>query len=400
MPIFQSKPNLTQMKNHPYFHLECVRGLAALLVLVHHVRVMLFSYFETFPQELQNGVTRAFIFISGFNRGSVIVFFTLSGYLIIKKVVSNPVGFRWREYLTDRLVRLYMVLLPSVAMTVIFISAGRAIWIDEYAGGAGYNLTPSQIDISWQTVLKNLFYLQTLTGPSLGDNMPLWSLAYEFWYYLLFPLMTLAFCLRGARRWINLGLLMLLGAFIATFNMDMLLLFPCWLVGGLVLLVEANLKRPMLVRLPSWGAWPGALQLLGVFVLHRSLRLGLWSDYVLAFSVAVFIAEGIRSRHEPRPGVIISFFQRLSDCSYSIYLLHNSFIGFVFYLCYAGVKIQPTAGNLLVAGGFILSALVYCLLFYHLFEKHTWRVRKFFRRHLSPLKSASSQPALLPESAS
>ena len=385
------------MKNHPYFHLECVRGLAALLVLAHHVRVLLFSYFESFPPELRNSVTRAYIFITGFNRGSVIVFFTLSGYLIIKKVVSNLPGFQWREYLTDRLVRLYMVLLPSLLMTVVFVTAGRAIWIGEYAGGAGYNLSPAQIDISWQTIVKNLFYLQTLTGPTLGDNTPLWSLAYEFWYYLLFPLMALAIYLRGAQRWIHIGLLILLVVFITKFNTDLLMLFPCWLVGGLVFLVEKNLKHSIFARLPSWGAWPGILQFIGVFVLHRGLRLGLWSDYVLAFSVAVFIAEGIRFCREPHPGIITGFFRKLSDCSYSIYLLHNSFIGFVFYLCCAGVKIQPTTGNLLVACGFILLALAYCLLFYHLFEKHTWRVRKFVQRLLSSQKSDRQQVALLQE---
>jgi peptidoglycan/LPS O-acetylase OafA/YrhL len=388
------------MKNTPYFHLECIRGLAAVLVLVHHVRVLLFSYFESFPPELQNAVTRAYIFATGFNRGAVIVFFTLSGYLIIKKVASNLPTFGWREYLTDRLVRLYVVLIPSVLMTVLFVTVGRAIWIGDYAGGAGYNLRPEQLDITWQTILQNLCYLQTLTGPTLGDNMPLWSLAYEFWYYLLFPLMALAFQRQGVQRWINLGLLLLVFAFVSWFNKDLIMLFPCWLAGGLVVLVEKQMKGPLLSRLPSWGVGPGAVQLAGVFVLHRSLRLGLWSDYVLAFSVAVFIAEGIRVYSEPRAGVVTRTFRLLSDCSYSIYLLHNSFIGFVFYLCYAGVKIQPTTGNLLVAGCFSLLALVYCHVFYRLFEKHTWRVRKYFQRIWRPGKTTTRCAEMLPGSAS
>lgn len=385
------------MNKHPYFHLECMRGIAALLVLAHHVRVLLFGYFESFPPELQNAATRFYIFISGFNQAPVIVFFTLSGYLIIRKVASSLSAFSWREYLTDRLVRLYVALIPSLIMTVLFIALGRAIWGAGYGGGAGHTMKVEQIDIGWQAIVQNLFYLQTLTGSILGDNIPLWSLAYEFWYYMLFPLMAMVFYRRGSSRWICLCLLLLVLAFVGWFNMNMLLLFPCWLAGGLVVLVERHLKAPLLSKLPSWSIWAAVAQFICAFIVHRSLRLGLWSDYILAFSVAVLIAEGILSYREPRPGVITSGFRQLSDCSYSIYLFHNSFIGFVFYLCYAGVKIQPTTGNLLVAGGFILLALVYCLLFYHMFEKHTWRVRKLFRRRHSPLKSAPPHSALLPE---
>ena len=34
----------------------------------------------------------------------------------------------------------------------------------------------------------NAFFLQTIVGPTFGSNGPLWSLAYEWWYYVLFPL--------------------------------------------------------------------------------------------------------------------------------------------------------------------------------------------------------------------
>ena len=375
-------------KPSPYFHLECLRGLAALLVLLHHVRVMLFAHFENFAPELQNAVTRGFIFITGFNRGSVIVFFTLSGYLIIKKVTSKLPAFGWREYMTDRLTRLYVVLLPSLLMTLLFVAVGRAIWVDHYAGGAGYNLRPDQLEIGWQTLVENLFFLQTLAGPTLGDNSPLWSLAYEFWYYLLFPLIALAFHRRGSQRWVHFSLLMLITASVAWFNKDLLLLFPCWLAGGLVVLFEKHLKGPLLSRLPSWGAIPGVAQFVGIFILHRSLRLGLLSDYVLAFSVAIFIAEGIRFYHEPRASIITHSFRALSDCSYSIYLLHNSFLGFLFYIVCAGVKIPPTTANLLMAACFDLLALAYCWSFYWLFERHTMRIKRFIQK---PWFSARSQ---------
>jgi peptidoglycan/LPS O-acetylase OafA/YrhL len=38
----------------------------------------------------------------------------------------------------------------------------------------------------------NAFFLQTIAGPTFGSNGPLWSLAYEWWYYVLFPLVLAA----------------------------------------------------------------------------------------------------------------------------------------------------------------------------------------------------------------
>jgi len=49
----------------------------------------------------------------------------------------------------------------------------------------------------------NVFFLQTITVPVYGSNSPLWSLANEFWYYLLFPLLLLA----PQRGWLKGGLL-------------------------------------------------------------------------------------------------------------------------------------------------------------------------------------------------
>src|ERR1035441_502485 len=38
----------------------------------------------------------------------------------------------------------------------------------------------------------NLFFLQSVVSPVFGSNGPLWSLSYEFWYYILFPVLMIA----------------------------------------------------------------------------------------------------------------------------------------------------------------------------------------------------------------
>src|SRR6202030_3749589 len=45
--------------------------------------------------------------------------------------------------------------------------------------------------------LGNLFFVQTILCRTFGSNGPLWSLANEFWYYLLFPLLFCAVAMKA-----------------------------------------------------------------------------------------------------------------------------------------------------------------------------------------------------------
>lgn len=65
-----------------------------------------------------------------------------------------------------------------------------------------------------------------------------------------------------------------------------------------------------------------------------------------------------------------------SRFSYSLYLMHNSFLGLVFYLFLGGEKVMPTMGNLALAATFTLAALAYSWICYLAFEKHTTTLRK------------------------
>ena len=64
------------------------------------------------------------------------------------------------------------------------------------AWGSGPNAAHPYSATFW-TLLGNVFFLQTLTTPVWGSNGPLWSLAYEFWYYVCFPLLAYALGLTG-----------------------------------------------------------------------------------------------------------------------------------------------------------------------------------------------------------
>ena len=70
------------------------------------------------------------------------------------------------------------------------------------AGRGAPERPPLHLDAA--TFWGNLVFLQTILVPTYGTNALLWSLANEFWYYMLFPL--LAVLIHGwysgiRRRW-------------------------------------------------------------------------------------------------------------------------------------------------------------------------------------------------------
>src|SRR5438067_1861576 len=93
--------------------MDATRAGAAALVVVSHVRDLLLQDFAG-----QHGALfKAFYFVTGFGHAGVVVFFVLSGFWITKSVVrrADRPAF-WRDYLIDRLARLWLVLVPALLL--------------------------------------------------------------------------------------------------------------------------------------------------------------------------------------------------------------------------------------------------------------------------------------------
>jgi Acyltransferase family len=125
------------------------------------------------------------------------VFFVLSGFWVGGAVLAKIRDGRFRVggYARDRLVRLWLVLLPALALTAVLDLTGRW-WFPAstiYSGDPEFhNVVPvSPAAMSVATALGNAAFLQHAWVPPFGTDTPLWSLAYEFWYYALFPCMVL-----------------------------------------------------------------------------------------------------------------------------------------------------------------------------------------------------------------
>ena len=106
------------------------------------------------------------------------MFFALSGYLVGGSAL-RALGKRrwsWGNYLLNRATRLYVALIPALILTAILDHLART------HGGMNMGYAPQSMKDFWGSV----FFLQGISTQPYGSDGPLWSLSYEFWFYILF----------------------------------------------------------------------------------------------------------------------------------------------------------------------------------------------------------------------
>ena len=152
------------------YRLEAVRGLAAFYVVIHHT--------------ISHGTVVAGLpvgFLLRFGQEAVILFFLLSGFVInYSYQISSDKSFA--TYFFKRSTRIFIPLFFVFLAGYLGLSYNR-----------GELINPE----IW-TLVKNILMLQdwervkpgVLAEPYMG-NTPLWSLSYEWWFYMLyFPIVT------------------------------------------------------------------------------------------------------------------------------------------------------------------------------------------------------------------
>lgn len=306
--------------------LDLVRWIAAWLVLASHVRSMLFVEWIDLPATAHGPFTAAFYLVTALGHQAVMVFFVLSGFLVGGSVLKDlQLGrFSLPRYAINRCSRLYVVLLPALAIGGLLDCAGGR-WLDQdgfYSDHMAHHVIPVDYAVNGRlqasTALANAVYLQTITTTTFGSNGPLWSLANEFWYYALFPLVALPFFRRG--RWAAISASLAgAAAVVWLIPLPMLALGGVWLLGALVR------TCPWRPRVPLWAV--AAVAIAAVVVSARLVRLdlslwgGIANDAALGAVCAACLLMGMRDPEAPAlPAHRLH--AALSDCSYSLYLLH------------------------------------------------------------------------------
>jgi peptidoglycan/LPS O-acetylase OafA/YrhL len=360
--------------------LDLLRGLAAILVLADHCRNYFFVNFH------EVGLHRVLLavpyILTAAGHEAVVIFFVLSGFLIGGTVRrSFELGqWNWAGYLSNRLVRLWIVLLPGLLLTLLWDKIGIALEASRpvYLGDPGHPMVGSIARTDAAAVfIGNVLFVQEVLVPAFGSNGPLWSLANEFWYYVLFPLGLLAILPISSTRTriITAALFTLLGVWLRT---TLLPLFPVWLLGAALI----NLPRPHLSNSLRWMA--AATYVPIVFLctrLHGTL--GIVSDYILAGVTAALIWTLLSaSRAAPAAAGQVRFSHGLARFSYTLYVVHLPFLTLMAALLVGDRRWQPTPPHIAAALGILAVTLAYAYGIASLTEFHTDRVRRWVQRSL------------------
>lgn len=357
------------MKRHVQFDL--IRGLSALAVCASHLRNgVLVDYGEVLEPNVAISV---FYYLTGLGHQSVIVFFVLSGFFVGGSVLQRKEQFIWSSYMTARLTRLWVVLIPSLFFTlgidVIIEQMSSEILTGTFA--EIWNSGPKKdFDSSIKTFLGNVVFLQTVIVPVYGTNQPLWSLAYEFWYYILFPLILISLGVIKTRKKLDrsLAVIFLAGASLLL-PPELTLCGTIWLLGVISWRIPSQNKRKTVQLILAVGIFSLAL-----FISKKGLYSVFVSDLLvgLAFAVLIYLLKNVNNVKSIKLKNTAFF---LSDISYTLYLFHFPLVIAIAGVIYKGKQMQPTLEGLIHFIIWLLVIIFLCIVPWWLFEKQTPKVR-------------------------
>ena len=362
--------------------LDFFRWFGAFLVLISHLRSIVFVDYNNLNNH--NIFIKFFYFITGFGHQAVIIFFVLSGFLvggsIINRLKTN--NFSFKKYFINRFSRLYIVVPIALIIGYLFDKIGFMYFNQSGLYTNGIYLASINYDISTRLnpliLISNFFMLQTIITPTFGSNVPLWSLANEFWYYILFPLIILVLTARSYRnKLIALVLCILVSFFIsgANKNGNMLLYFSIWLLGTFVWFI----KKPIFKRIymPTiLMLFISVISRLGIFdflnIFHKDLLLSI--SFCLIINTAMY--------HTKKQANILNFKninKFMASFSFSLYLMHWPLIVFIISIISfnqnLGLKMQPNFLSSTIFMIILIIIYLYSFLIAMLTEYNTHTLR-------------------------
>ena len=351
-------------------YLDALRGMAALVVFYGHSWLGLAG-----PPS--GGGSPWYLYLAGFGRQAVMVFFALSGFLVgggaLRRIRNGK--FAWPDYVLQRMTRLYVVLIPALLLGLFWDRLGAAI---AGVGGIYGGHFPSFVNwnipqrLGWRIGIGNLFFLESRWFRTFGSNSVLWSLVCEFWYYLLFPCLVLAV----RERQLSRRVLYLAASAVAIYlgGRDVLYDFPAWLAGVAVYLAPKPGRRR------SWLVPAGIGGLIGASCLSSSVSSALnvyLADYLAAFGAAACLYAFV---HHPPPAprrIFAAAAGHFASISYTLYLVHLPLLVFL-EAVWIGPHPWPRDGHhIMLWGVTVIAVFAYAELIWFCFESRTDAVRRW-----------------------
>ncbi len=379
--------------------LDGVRGIAALVVVVHHA-LHLDPTFARVQAAVSaagesTGVwafTHTPLHLVWAGEEAVLVFFVLSGYVLTLPSTRRPV--HWREYFPRRLVRLYVPVWAAIVLAVSLKAMLEPVSVAE-CGAWLHSRASAPLGDAWHDAAL-------VAGAGLLDS-PLWSLQWEVLFSLGLPLYLLL--RRRGTRWVAVeavGLLAIVGVGTATgsmalrylpiFGLGVLLAQHPQVLDGISGWLDGR-RRPRV----AWGLVVASVAVLltarwivrGLPEPSRILEAAASGATVVGAAAVVLVAL----RWAPgaavleRPGV-----QWLGARSFSLYLVHEPVI-------VATALVLPLSwGPAPVAAVGVTAAFAVTMAFYRLVEQPSIELSRRVGRLARGVASPSRPPAPGPTS--
>lgn len=319
------------------FFLHFLRIASALLVCISHSKEFFLMHRTGLEGPLELAI-RTFMSLGG---ASVLTFFFLSGFLVggneLRRGKLNKLN--PNKYLLDRLTRLWVVLIPALLFTYFINSITcRISSVSLYCLGdidlASHSSLPPLSNQNILSFFKSVLFLQPFQGEVFGGNGPLWSLSYEFWYYIFFYTFVLIFFryrIFSSKNAAPLFLLLCFGAL--TF------LSPNWILLGTIW-ISGALSHPLIAKLEKIGFTAQYvifsrknLFFVAVFFSFSSIVCSLFiSRYLSYFVIIVSLVISTLLTSSEKKIDVTGFFRKIivrgSEMSFSLYLIHFPLLAF------------------------------------------------------------------------
>lgn len=312
--------------------LYIARWVGTLLVLAVH-GATLFVNFGGLTPENESAFVSAWRFLVSyeFGRQGVIGFFVMSGFLVGGAVLARLRDDKpfLLDYCIHRFARIYLVLIPAIAITFLLDTIGRSVLPPD----AGlYGMPHLQEHFSPRLIMSDLVNLQGIVAPYYGTNGPLWSIAYEFWYYLFFPLLLLPFGRAyppRTRYWVA-GAVFALCVAVTLRQAWFAFGFLIWAMGALLTVPRRPLMRSFRMALALDA---GVILVLRIVFSGAIMKEQPWLQYVCdAITAAAFANLILTMRFSTNLGsraLDWPIHKQLADFSFTVYAVHAPILMFL-----------------------------------------------------------------------
>lgn len=355
--------------------LDLLRVVSAQIVLLVHIfewLVVPSSPLGTFAWQIPLGYS------------AVMCFFVLSGFLIARSIAASALkvsSFSFRLYLSHRLARLWPTLLTALVLSAavyFLIKSGSLFGAQDYYLDGGESHFPREsanlkvsTTVATGLFLNGMIILDGFNVGTIGMNGPLWSLAHEFWFYVVAGLV--AGFIFNRSIFAGLFAAVILAFQIVLFNENWLLGLVIWSLGvALAFRRSQSLSRAKGHALLGFGVLIISADCLSPFSLNFSIL-----ERAIIGLAAIMIVQGgmdiqIMSSQKCR-----RVFSSFATYTFTLYAIHWPLIQF--FVGLAGPEFYTWRQDIKIFAILLLALIInISAYFISIFCENTLRWRAFF----------------------